>query len=293
MSAAIPAVACYLLVDPSGAVLLQERDSGAPTHADQWCTPGGHLEPGEQPVAAAQRELHEETGLQLPTGALLPWVDEVHECPQCGPVRHVFFVAHVDLDDGAIACTEGRQITFVPAAEVLELDLTPSSRHFLERFLGSPLHLGLLPGPPGHRFANVVLVNRDGALLMQERDERPVLDPECWGLPGGHVEDGEELEVAARREVEEETGVRLTAGLEHWLDAPVHHVAYGTIDLVHVYVAAVDLRDEDITCREGRQMVFVPAAEVLDRPLTNSAQLVLPQFLGSEVHQRLQRAAAR
>ncbi|HEX4813434.1 MAG TPA: NUDIX hydrolase [Nonomuraea sp.] len=35
-----------------------------------WDIPGGHVEPGEHPAAAAVRELHEETGLHLPVTAL-------------------------------------------------------------------------------------------------------------------------------------------------------------------------------------------------------------------------------
>ena len=43
-----------------------------------------------------------------------------------------------------------------------------------------------------HRFASVLLVDRRGWLLLQERDEHPVIDPEKWGFVGGHVEDGED-----------------------------------------------------------------------------------------------------
>ena len=46
---------------------------------------------------------------------------------------------------------------------------------------------------------------RDGAALMIYRNER-------WDLPKGHVEPGEELAVAALREVEEETGVQAQIG---------------------------------------------------------------------------------
>ncbi len=293
VSTHVPAVACYLLVDPSGAILLQERDSDAPNHPDQWCTPGGHVEAGESAVEAARRELREETGIDLPTGALLPWIEERHECPQCGPVDHSFFVAHVDLTDADVVCGEGRQFIFVPTERIGTLDLTPSSRDFLDKFIGSPLHKGKLPAPPGHRFASVLLVDPRGAVLMQERDERPVLDPECWGLPGGHLEGDESPEDAAFREVEEETGVRLTGPITHWGDSPVHHVAYATIDVVHVYATAVDLVDADITCREGRQMVFVEPERLLDLPLTNSARMILPGFLGSDLHRRLQGESPR
>jgi 8-oxo-dGTP pyrophosphatase MutT (NUDIX family) len=52
-----------LLVDPADRVLLiHERIEGGRTH---WLTPGGGVEAGEAPGAAAVRELHEETGIAI------------------------------------------------------------------------------------------------------------------------------------------------------------------------------------------------------------------------------------
>jgi len=57
-----------LCFDPRGRVLmLRWRDPGDQTV--YWEPPGGGLEPGESPIAAARRELHEETG--LPATAVL------------------------------------------------------------------------------------------------------------------------------------------------------------------------------------------------------------------------------
>lgn len=55
------------------------------------------------------------------------------------------------------------------------------------------------------------IVARDGAVLLNQRDIDPGLGK--WGLPAGYVDLGEQVEVAAIREVKEETGldVRLDA----------------------------------------------------------------------------------
>ena len=44
------------------------------------------------------------------------------------------------------------------------------------------------------RFASILLVDPRGWLLLQERDEHPVIDPGCWGFVGGHVDRDEEPE---------------------------------------------------------------------------------------------------
>ena len=50
-----------------------------------------------------------------------------------------------------------------------------------------------------HLFAGIVLVDRGGRILLQERDEFPAIDPEKWGFVGGHLEDGEDYRVGAYR----------------------------------------------------------------------------------------------
>jgi len=141
-----------------------------------------------------------------------------------------------------------------------------------------------------HRFASIVLVDPAGRLLMQERDEHPVIDPECWGFVGGHVDDGEHPDDAAYRELEEETGLRLEPPqLRFWREFEVVHQAYGTRDSVRLYVAATAVTDADITVGEGRRIVFVEPQELTALPLTVAARRILPEFLASETYQELKR----
>lgn len=62
----------------------------------------------------------------------------------------------------------------------------------------------LLPAP-WPRLAASAIVFRDGKVLLGERGKGAMAG--FWSLPGGHVEPGEPVAVAARREVLEETGV--------------------------------------------------------------------------------------
>ena len=141
-----------------------------------------------------------------------------------------------------------------------------------------------------HLFAGVILVDRRGWILLQERDEFPVIDPEKWGLVGGHVEPDEDVEVAAHRELLEETGVRLPAGaLRPWQAIEVFHAAYGSQDRMHVYAAPTDLTDADIVCGEGRRIVFVEPAAARRLDLTASASIAVPGFLDSALYASMTR----
>jgi 8-oxo-dGTP pyrophosphatase MutT (NUDIX family) len=139
-----------------------------------------------------------------------------------------------------------------------------------------------------HRFASVVLVDDRGRLLLQERDEHPVIDPEKWGLVGGHVEAGEAYEQAAYRELEEETGIALAAGtLRLWREVEVFHEAYGTLDTTQVWIAPTQLTDDDVVVGEGRQIVFVDPGRARTLDLTASAALVVPRLLASPEYDEL------
>src|SRR5689334_4671974 len=139
-----------------------------------------------------------------------------------------------------------------------------------------------------HRFACTLLVDGRGWVLLQERDEHPAIDPERWGLVGGHVEADEEFEPAAYRELEEETGVALAPGALRLLrELEVWHEAYGTLDTTQVWYAATELTDADIVVGEGRQIVFVEPSRARTLPLTASATTIVPEFLDSREYQEL------
>lgn len=60
----------------ASALLLTRRASDLRAHAGQWAMPGGRVDDGETPEAAALRELHEEVGLALPVDAVLGRLDD-------------------------------------------------------------------------------------------------------------------------------------------------------------------------------------------------------------------------
>lgn len=139
-----------------------------------------------------------------------------------------------------------------------------------------------------YQFASVVLVDARGWVLLQERDSNPAIDPDRWGFSGGHLEEGETPEEAAYRELEEETGLRFPPGtLRPWRSVEVFHEAYDSDDVMHVFLAPTTATDADITCREGRQIIFVDPGDARDLPLTAAAAIALPLFLDSPEYAEL------
>jgi 8-oxo-dGTP pyrophosphatase MutT (NUDIX family) len=128
-------IALVLLVDPSGAVLLQHRDEHAPASPNQWSLPGGRIEPGETPQEAARRELLEEAGLTA--GELNPLWTGPRPYEEGFPhtVSVHVFRGTTDARQDDVVLGEGQAMVFVPCDEVLDRELAVASALVL------PLHL--------------------------------------------------------------------------------------------------------------------------------------------------------
>lgn len=84
-----------------------------------------------------------------------------------------------------------------------------------------------------HRVAHVLVFNKDGELLLQKRSINKDVAPGKWDTSvGGHVDAGETLEEAVRREMEEELGI--TSCELSFLYRYIHSNSYET-ELVYTY----------------------------------------------------------
>jgi mutator protein MutT len=115
-----------------GRVLLGLRRADRATYPGVWDLPGGHVEPGESPPAAARRELREELGIEAELGAawrvLTDGADELS----------VWLVRAWTGEVRNVADHEHERLGWFTAGELAALDLAhPSYAGLLTEALGT------------------------------------------------------------------------------------------------------------------------------------------------------------
>jgi 8-oxo-dGTP diphosphatase len=121
--APLPVVACVGAVvhDQVGRLLLVQR--GREPALGSWALPGGRVEAGESPEQAVEREVLEETGLQVRAGALVGRV-----ClPGVGAVYDVldFVCTLVEPDAEPVAGDDAVDALFADASTLESLACSP------------------------------------------------------------------------------------------------------------------------------------------------------------------------
>jgi len=122
-----PVVAVGAVVVAGDALLLVRR--ATPPQVGRWTVPGGRVEGGETLAAAVEREVAEETGLEVSCGPLVGWAERI------GPDHHfVILDFRAELRDPPGSATAGgdaAEVAWVPRGRVGALELVEGLEAFL------------------------------------------------------------------------------------------------------------------------------------------------------------------
>lgn len=110
-----------------GALLLVRRAN--PPEPGRWTIPGGKVEAGETLAAAVERELGEETGLEVRCGALTGWVERI-----LPGFHYVILDFDVEVVNPGmpVAGGDALEAAWVPLDEVTALDTVSGLVNFLK-----------------------------------------------------------------------------------------------------------------------------------------------------------------
>ena len=112
-------------------VLLVER--AKPPRAGLWSLPGGHIEPGETAVAAAERELLEETGLAATCAGLVDIQDVIMRDAEGNlKVHYLLAVFYGVWQSGEpLAASDAGAARFVALSDLDAYPLTPGAKRLI------------------------------------------------------------------------------------------------------------------------------------------------------------------
>lgn len=123
-----------VVLNKDGEILLLDRRKGVLG----WACPAGHLDPGEDHLAALKRELFEETGVKVNDSAKMLLHADVQNACKRGFEAHEWWIYALEAETDHIELKEPdkhKGIGWFKPAEVEALELEPVWRTILENVL--------------------------------------------------------------------------------------------------------------------------------------------------------------
>lgn len=124
-----------VLLFRGGKLLILQRAGENMNYTPDWCIPGGHVDEGEDFRTAAQRELFEETGIDVPEDTLM----EVGVAKTKNAEIH-YFMGHVDDESPAFVVVDGEEeigsMWIDPVTELEDYDFIFDMKDNIKKILG-------------------------------------------------------------------------------------------------------------------------------------------------------------
>jgi 8-oxo-dGTP diphosphatase len=128
---------------------------------------------------------------------------------------------------------------------------------------------------------NIIFLNENQEILLHLRDNKPDIPyPNMWGLPGGHVDEGETPEECIMREMREELGLSLHT-------VALFTAAERSYGREHTYWARASFRPEDITLGEGQGIRWFAYPEIQQMVLIYEDNRIVDEFFLRRPFERL------
>lgn len=125
----------------------------------------------------------------------------------------------------------------------------------------------------------IILVNDDGRVLLQLRDDKPWIPfPNMWAIPGGMLERGESARACIEREVREELGVTLPVGSVRFLGRVRR--SYG---IEYTFTAPLEADPRDLVLTEGQRVDWFLQSEIAAMQLAYEDNAVLEGFFSDRL----------
>jgi 8-oxo-dGTP diphosphatase len=128
-----PVVGVGGVVIARGRALLVRR--GHPPLEGEWSIPGGKLEVGETLVDAVQRELAEETGIEVRVGDLIEVFERIFPDGEGPPKYHYVIVDYLCevIGGAARAGSDVTDVAWVEESELGKYSLTPTATRVIKK----------------------------------------------------------------------------------------------------------------------------------------------------------------
>lgn len=134
------------------------------------------------------------------------------------------------------------------------------------------------------RYADTLVFNEFGELLLLQRSSADDFEPSKWSLPGGKIEEGERSDAAAPRELQEETGINSSVTfVNEWQDETCHIYYYmaqvpkSTIILLDTeehykydWVDLSELKEYDLLMNLGERLTDLVGADMQGGKVTSN-----------------------